>query len=63
MNEVIEWADGSKNDGMTRIHKIEQLVLMNYECYHRRCSGKGKHKQRMENIDVDPIRDKNFEKE
>ena len=25
MNEVIEWADGSKNDGMTRIHKNEQF--------------------------------------
>ena len=57
MNEAIEWVDGTKkrlNDKDTQ--KLATLIR-NYECHHRRCSGKGKHKQRMENIDEDPIRD------
>ena len=57
MNEAIEWVDGTKkrlNDKDTQ--KLATLIR-NYECDHRRCSGKGKTKQRMENINRDPIRD------
>ena len=32
-------------------------LIRNYECYHRQRSGKGKHKQRIENIYWDLIRD------
>ena len=57
MNEAIEWVDGTKkrlNDKDTQ--KLATLIR-NYECYHRRRSGKERHKQCMENIDGDPIRD------
>ena len=57
MNEVIEWVDGTKKRLNDKDTQVLATLIRNYECYHRQHCGKGKHKQRMENIYGDPIRD------